>query len=265
MNLKGKSVLITGASSGIGESFAYLLAEKGSHLILVARSLDKMQAIATEIRAKHQVDVHVYAKDLSVPHSSQELYDQLKADQVKVDILINNAGFGKWGRFESFSMQENASMVQLNITALMELCYLFVDDFKAKPEAGIINVGSTASFLPVPFSAVYGATKTFVLNFTEALVGELDQTNIRISCLCPSGTASNFAAVASTNSEAAAPSEELMSSDEVAKLGLDAFLANKHYVVTGRKSSIFMTKILSRKKIIDMVGSYWRKRLSIKD
>lgn len=263
MQLNNKSVLVTGASSGIGASFAYLLASKGANLILVARTLSKLEAIATEIRDKYQVAVHVIQKDLSVPQSAKALYDEVKNQQIEVDILINNAGFGKWGRFESFSTEEYEQMIQLNITSLTELCYFFLEDFKNKPEAGLINVGSTASFMPVPYSGVYGATKTYVLNFTEALVGELADTNIRVFCLCPGATESNFSAVADAHQATDYANEEMMSSDEVARLGLEAFLGSKHYVLTGRQMQIRMMKLLPRKRVIDMIAGFWKKRLNL--
>lgn len=263
MELKGKTVLITGASSGIGKSFAYLFASKGSNVVLVARSVAKLNDIAEDIRERHKVTALAYPKDLSQQGASEELYEQLKSDGVDTDILINNAGFGKWGRFEDFSLADYSSMVQLNIHALMELSYFFIEDFKQKGEAGIINVGSTASLLPVPYSSVYAATKAFALSFTEGLVGEYRSTNISITCLCPSGTESNFNAVANFNKHPDNSTAELMSSDKVASLGLEAFLKGKHYVVTGRKTSIFLARILSRKRILTMVGDYWKKRLGL--
>jgi short-subunit dehydrogenase len=263
MNLSGKTVLVTGASSGIGESFAYLLATKGANLVLVARTKSKLDDIAKNIEEKHQVKVAVYQKDLGVPNASQELYDQIQKDQVEVDILINNAGFGKWGKFEEFCLEQYHNMIQLNITALTELCYLFLEDFKKRPAAGIINVGSTASFIPVPYSSVYAATKSYVLFFTEGLVGELADTNITVSCLCPGGTASNFATVADSSGKADVSDTKMMSPDEVAKMGLDAFLAKKHYVITGRKTQITLFKFLSRKRVITMVADFWKKRLGL--
>ena len=263
MNLQGKTVLITGASSGIGKSFAYLLASKGANPVLVARSKVKLEAIAEDIKNNYQVTAYAYQKDLSQFNASQELYEQLKENQIDIDVLINNAGFGKWGKFESFSVEEYRSMIQLNVTALMELCYLFIEDFKKKPVAGIINVGSTASFLPVPYSCVYSGTKSFVLNFTEGLVGELAATNIIVSCLCPGGTESNFSTVADAHNKVDHSNDNLMSADEVAQRGLDAFLAKKHYVLTGRKTQIQIMKFLPRRRVINMVATYWQKRLGL--
>jgi short-subunit dehydrogenase len=154
MELKDKTVLISGASSGIGKSFAYLLASKGANVVLVARTKRKLDEIATAIQNNKKVKVNVITKDLSLPNSAEELYDEIKAKNIDIDILINNAGFGKWGRFEDFSKAEYQQMIQLNITSLTELCHCFIDYLKLKSESGIINVGSTASFMPIPFSAV---------------------------------------------------------------------------------------------------------------
>ncbi|MBX2870502.1 MAG: SDR family oxidoreductase [Saprospiraceae bacterium] len=262
MNLKDKTALVTGASSGIGKSFAYLLASKGAHLVLVARTQAKLEEIANDIQNTKQVSVHVYQKDLSQLNAASELYEQLQKDQIDIDLLVNNAGYGKWGKFENFSLEEYGKMIQLNVTSLMELCHLYVEDFREKPAAGIINVGSTASFIPVPYSSVYAATKSFVLNFTEGLVGELSETNIKVFCLCPGGTASNFATVANESGVDNAQAK-LMSSDEVAQLGLDAFLAGKHYIVTGRRFQLILFKFLSRKRVLSMIADYWRKRLGL--
>ncbi|MEM8900274.1 MAG: SDR family oxidoreductase [Bacteroidota bacterium] len=259
MNLTNKTALVTGASSGIGKSFAYLLASKRMNLVIVARTISQLELMADEISNKYQVKVLPITKDLSIKGASQELYDRVKREQVEVDLLINNAGFGKWGEFTEFSMEDYHNMIQLNITALMDLTYLFMEAMKQKPEAGIINLGSTASFLPVPFSSVYAATKAFVLSFSEGLVGELEGTQVKVHCLCPDGTATNFAKVA--NPEVDTSTVDMKSPDDVAREGLDAFLAGKHFSVTGRKYILFITRILSRMTIINMVAKAWKKRI----
>ncbi|MEL6538840.1 MAG: SDR family oxidoreductase [Bacteroidota bacterium] len=263
MNFTNKTVLITGASSGIGKSFAYLLAAQGAHLILVARTLNVLEEIAEDIRSKHQREVHIIRKDLSAVGSAAELYQEVQGRSLTVDVLINNAGFGKWGKFEDFPWDDYQRMIQLNTTSLVELCYLFLDQLKAQPEAGIINVGSTASFIPIPYSGVYGATKGFVLSFSEAMTGELAGTKITVSCLCPGGTESNFSKVADPSQSADLSNTNYLSSDEVAQIGIDAFEAKKHYVITGRKSQLTLMKFMSRKRIVAMVASYWRKTLNI--
>jgi len=143
---------------------------------------------------------------------------------------------------------------------MTDFCYLFIEDFKQKPQAGIINIGSTASFVPVPYSSVYGASKAYVLSFTEGLVGELEGTNVTVSCLCPGATATNFADVASDGKEDTVSGDD-KSPDEVAQAGLDAFQSGKHYVVTGRTTTLFFTRFLPRKRVLSMVADMWRKRL----
>jgi len=260
MNLSGKTALITGASSGIGKSFDYLLAQKGMHLILAARSLDKLQTIAHDLTQRYSVEVSAYQQDLAVPNAAATLYQLLKNDDLDVDLLVNNAGFGKWGRFEDFSLDDYRSMIQLNVTTLTELCHLFIENFKQKAAAGIINIGSTASFVPVPYSSVYAATKAYVLSFTEGLVGELEGTNVIVSCLCPGATATNFAEVTSDGKEDTVSGND-KSPDEVARAGLDAFQSGKHYVVTGRKASLILTRFLPRKRVLSIVARMWRKKL----
>ncbi|MEL7123023.1 MAG: SDR family oxidoreductase [Bacteroidota bacterium] len=262
MKLEGKTALITGASSGIGKSLAYLLASHKMNVALVARSKDKLQEIAVDIEKKYSVSTWTLKKDLSKPNAGKELYEELRILNVKVDLLINNAGFGKWGGFEEFTLEEYQNMVQLNITALMDLTYLFLPDLKQRTEAGVINVASTAALLPVPFASVYAATKFFVLGFSEGLYGELDGTNVKVHCLCPGGTATNFNDVASSGKIGNSNGPDQLTPDEVAQQGIDAFLAGKHYHVTGRKLSILMTRFMPRKSVVKMVAKAWKKRIT---
>lgn len=260
--LKGKTALITGASSGIGKSFAYLLAKSGTHLILTARSEDKLRQITEDIRQQFGVNAHYYLSDLSKPDAAQQLYDVIKGDGYSPNLVINNAGFGKWGPLHEFSMNDYQDMIQLNVTSLTELAYLYLADFQQQGEGGLINVGSTASFLPVPFASVYAASKSYVLSFTEGLVGEYEGTGVKVSCLCPGGTDTNFANVA--NEEISVADVKMKTPDEVAQEGLDGFLAGKHYVLTGRKFQIQLMRFLSRKRVINMVATAWKKRLASK-
>lgn len=259
MNFKGKNILITGASSGIGKAFAYLLAKQQANLILVARREEKLNEIASDLSTQFGIDVHVLAQDLSKVGSANALYQQVKGQNLDVDVLINNAGFGKWEKFEKLSAEIYQDMIHLNVTSLTELCHLFIKDFLQKGEAGIINVGSTASFVPVPFSSVYAATKAYVLNFTEGLVGEYSNTNINIHCLCPGGTATEFNQVA--NDKVDVSNVDMKTPAEVAKEGLDAFVQGKHYVLTGRKLQMMLLKFLPRRRVIDMIAKSWRDRV----
>jgi len=167
-----ETVLITGASSGIGLELAKLFAADKSNLILVARSADKLTSLAESLRAPHGVTVRVMPKDLAQPEAPQQLFDELSRDGVEIDVLVNNAGFGHRGTISQIPLQRQLDMIQVNITALTALTRLFLPGMLARNRGGILNVGSTAGFQPGPEMGVYYATKAYVQNFTEALAEE---------------------------------------------------------------------------------------------
>jgi hypothetical protein len=258
--LKNQTVLITGASSGIGLAFAKLLAAQGMTLVITARQEDKLNELASQLRQKG-AEVHVFTCDLAEKNAAESLYNGMRAVNLSVDLLINNAGFGKWGDFLTPDLKTYSSMLQLNINALTELCYLFLPDMIKKGSGGIINVGSIASFIPVPYAAVYSASKAYVLLFTEALRGEYKDKGIDIMALCPGATESNFAKVAAPHlNRDKSPYD---SADYVAKEGLVAFLKGKGHVITGNgnKKISFLPRVLSRRSVINIVGKTWKKTL----
>ena len=187
-----ETVLITGASSGIGMEFARRLALEGAPLILVARSGDKLDALAAELRDKEKVPVRVIVKDLNRPEAPREIFDELHRDGVVVDMLINNAGFGGLGRFRKIPLERHLQMLQVNVAALTQLSYLFLPGMIERNRGGLINIGSTAAFQPGPNAGVYYATKAYVLSLSEALVKEVQGTKVKITCLCPGPTRTNF-------------------------------------------------------------------------
>jgi hypothetical protein len=258
---KGKLALVTGASSGIGLAFAEALAAQGLNLVLVARSEGKLRELAVRLARDHGVTAEVLVVDLGLAGAAQKVYDTAQARGWRVDLLINNAGFGKWGEFLDFDQATYASMVALNITALMELCQLFLPGLLQNGGLGIINVGSTASLVPVPYAGVYAATKAFVLSFTEALYGEYASKGLHFLTLCPGGTATKFAEVA--NAEIARARGNFGSSpDRVVADALAAFEKGKTYVVT-TKDNYFniavLPRWLTRKTVIGVVGNVFRK------
>ncbi|AWF82792.1 hypothetical protein BTJ40_19320 [Microbulbifer sp. A4B17] len=257
--MKSKTVLITGASSGIGEAFAHECANKGANLILVARSQVGLAEVSKKIQEKYQVQVALIAMDLSVEGAAQELFQQTKDKELDVDILINNAGFGKWGRFEDFDLRTYKGMLQLNINTLTELCYLYLGGMKIKRSGGIINVASGAALMPVPYAGVYSASKSYVLNFSEALYNELEETGVTVTCLCPSGTKTNFAAVA--NNEVSVDEKQYETAEHVAKVGLHGFLANRSYVLSGKQKMLLsiLPRFLSRSKLLKLSGKIFKK------
>ena len=158
---QNKIALVTGASTGIGRAMAIDLAAKGAELILTARSKEQLDALAQEIQGKGGM-AHVFVEDLAQPGSGERLHQQILAAGLDVDLLINNAGYGRWGQFGEFQRDDYAAMIQLNITSLTDLCHLFMPAMVKKGEGGVINIGSSASFLPVPYATVYSSRGTAI-------------------------------------------------------------------------------------------------------
>ncbi len=185
-------VLITGASSGIGWELAKLFAADGSELILVARNEGKLNELAAQLKSGHGTESIVIPMDLSKADAAQVLFDRVLAAGKQIDVLVNNAGFGQFGRFEEIPLERHTSMCQLNMVALTQLTYLFLKQMKERDSGNILNIGSTASFQPGPNSAVYYATKAYVLSLSEAIHAELWGTNVSVTCLCPGPTKTGF-------------------------------------------------------------------------
>lgn len=190
-----KVALITGASSGIGTELAHIHAEKGGDLIIVARRKDKLEELKQELESKYKVKVMVIAKDLTDQKAAKEIYDEVTKSGIIVDYLINNAGFGGHGKFHERAWEQDLAMINLNIVALTALTRFFLPDFVERNEGRILNVSSTASFLPGPLQAVYYATKAYVTFFSNAIAEELYDTNVTVTALLPGVTETEFAKV----------------------------------------------------------------------
>mgnify|MGYP000628036197 CR=1 FL=1 len=188
-----KVALITGASSGIGKEFAHIHAEKGGDLIIVARREEKLKELKAELEQKHGIQVKVIGKDLSQQTAAKEIYDKVKAAGIEVEYLINNAGFGGRGKFHEREWEKDLAMINLNILTLTALTRFFLPDFVTKNKGKILNVSSTASFMPGPLQAVYFATKAYVTFFSNAIAEELKDTNITVTALMPGATETEFA------------------------------------------------------------------------
>jgi short-subunit dehydrogenase len=235
--MSGETVLITGASSGIGWELARLFAADKSNLILVARSHDRLERLAVVLRQQTGCQTRVLVSDLSDPAAPQAIYDELRRDGVQVDVLVNNAGFGAGGRFAEVPWERHLAMLQVNLTALVHLTRLFLPEMIQRRTGGVLNVGSTAAFQPGPMQAVYSATKAFVLSFSEALTEELGGTGVRVTCLCPGATATGFAAVAGMEKSLLFRSG-VMDVRPVARAGYRAFRAGRPIVVPGLLNQI---------------------------
>jgi hypothetical protein len=192
LSFEKKTALITGASYGIGEAFAKALASKGANVILVARSGDRLKKLASELTRQFKIDAQVVIADLSDPKASQKVFSAVAKRGQSVNILINNAGVGTRGRFYSLPADKEHSEIMVNVAAVVSLTHLFLPSMVRKQDGIIINVASGAAFQPVPFMAVYGATKAFVLSFSEALWAEHRREGIRVLALCPGETETNF-------------------------------------------------------------------------
>ncbi|HWT04775.1 MAG TPA: SDR family oxidoreductase [Xanthomonadales bacterium] len=186
------TALITGASSGIGEAFARALAARGDDVVLVARSAGRLETLAAELTASHGVRAHVLPADLADPGAVDALVASLAARELMVETLINNAGFGTHGEFASLDGARERDEVLVNVLAPVMLTHALLPAMIARKSGAIVNVGSTASFQPVPYMAVYGATKAFVLSFSEALAEEVRAHGVRVVALCPGQTDTAF-------------------------------------------------------------------------
>ncbi len=270
---KGKLALVTGASTGIGYAIAKELARRGANLILsaTARSEDKLHELSSEIKDLGS-ECHIFLEDLSRLNSGRSLYDQIKLQNLHVDLLINNAGYGRWGAFHEVEMEDYADMIQLNITSLSELSHLFIPDMILEGEGGVINVGSVASLTPVPYSSVYAATKAYVLSLSEGLRYEYRNSNIRIMALLPGATVSNFGQVATAKSDKlrerlnkrskrGAAGTVFQTSHEVAVECLDGFAKDKQFIIPGKgnRRTALITKFMPRTKVLNAVGSLFKK------
>lgn len=261
-DFKDKTVLITGASYGIGEAFAYYLASLGANLVLTARSADKLKQIAEKLKHKHAVSVHIFPADLSNNAAPQQMYDQVKAAGLNIDVLINNAGFGKWAYFHAEDIETYQQMLTVNINALVRLTYLFLPGMLMRGNGGVINVASTAAFQPVPYIAVYSASKSFVLNFTEALAGEYTEKGLRFMALCPGNTDTNFMTVA--NPEIDTSDERFASPEAVVKSGINAYIKGRKYHVPGMMNYALslLPRFFPRVVSIRIVANMFKGRVS---
>lgn len=252
-----ETVLITGASSGIGLELARCFAADGCRLVLLARSTAALETLAATLRNDHAIEVIVLTFDLARRESPQAIFNELQSRGVTVDVLVNNAGFGASGTFAEIPVQRELEMVQVNIAALMELTALFLPGLIARNRGGILNVGSVAGFQPGPGMAVYYATKAFVLSFTEALAEELRATQLTISVLCPGPTESNFGAVARGGKQRSHTVMK-MTARTVAEQGHRAYRRGKITVITGvlNHCLVFLVRLTPRWFPRRIVGFY---------
>ncbi|MEP1445059.1 MAG: SDR family oxidoreductase [Paraglaciecola sp.] len=257
LNFENTTILITGASSGIGKEFAKQFASKGANLILTARTHSDLMNLAEYLESEHtNILIKTIPADLSEPNGARKLYEKISDLGLPVDYLINNAGFGKFCEFSGESFETYHRMLMLNINALVELTHLCLPAMKDKNSGGIINVASIASFQPLPYQTVYGASKAFVLSFSEALTGELLDTNIRIMALCPGTTESRFM----ENANADTSKMDLAPASEVVRSALIGYEKNRIYTVSGKMNYLMslIPRLVSRKTTVRIVVNMFK-------
>jgi short-subunit dehydrogenase len=233
------TVIVTGASSGIGEELARELARRGYNTTLVARRMERLEQLANELRSAHRTDADVIRCDLSLHDERAGLQAKIEAIGKTVVGLCNNAGFGSYGRFDRLPLARETEMVHVNIEALLELCGIFLPGLVSRGEGAILNVASTAGCQPLPGMATYSATKAFVIHFSEAIWTELVNTDVSCTALCPGFVHTEFAQVAHTERLAASsPRVAFLSAKKVANAGVEGMLAGKRIVFPGLPNQI---------------------------
>jgi len=228
-----KTALITGASGGLGKEFARIHASKGDDLVLIARSKDKLEALKFELEKQFSVSVVILVKDLSDQYAPKAVYDAVKNLNIRVDYLINNAGFGDFGLFAETNWEKQLEMINLNITCLTYLTRLFLPDMIQNKYGKILNIASTAAFQPGPTMSVYFATKAFVLSFSEAIANELKGTGVTVTALCPGATDTGFKAASSLEDSNLFKGTQIATSKEVAEFGYTKMMEGKTVAIHG--------------------------------
>jgi uncharacterized protein len=245
-----KTALITGASSGIGYEMAKVFAQNNYSLVLVARRVEPMEGLKSEFP---NINFTIIQKDLSVDGSCQEVFDSV--GDMPIDVLVNNAGFGDTGEFQTLSKDKQTNMIDLNVRALTELTHLFGSKMVERKSGRILNVASVVAFMPGPKMATYFATKAFVLSLSQALSQEWSKYGVQVMALCPGVTTSGFQDAASQSHMDMVKGKNIPTSAEVAQYGYDKLMADKSLVVHGfvNKVFCFLPRILPRKLLLKIM------------
>lgn len=253
------TTLITGASSGIGAAFARKLAKRGRNVLLVARSEDKLIALCNEIGRTSGIRAQYIVMDLTEPDAAARLVEEIAKRDLTIDMLINNAGFGSMGDFEKLDRASELEMIELNVTALVDLTHRFLGPMRARRQGTIINVASTAAFQAVPFMATYAATKAFVLSFSQALWEENRPHGVHVLALCPGVTDTNFFAASKIDRP---PMRTVQTPEEVVDAALRGLARRKSIVIAGWANwlTVEIQRVVPRSLVAKFVGRTLRSR-----
>jgi uncharacterized protein len=237
------TALITGASNGIGLELAKLHASKGDNLVLVARNKAKLDELKAELEKQYRISVYNIGKDLSALNAAQEVYDETTRQNIRIDYLVNNAGFGDFGLFMESDWNKELQMINLNITTLTQFTKLYLKEMVQRKSGKIMNVASTAAFQSGPTMAVYYATKAYVLSFSEAIDNEVSPYGVTVTTLCPGATESGFQAAAAMEESALVKGKKLPTSKEVAEYGYKAMMRGQTVAIHGWMNYILATSV----------------------
>lgn len=256
----GNTALITGASTGIGLELAKLHARRGGNLVLVARSTDKLLALKQELEQSHPINVTVITEDLSNASSAERIFKHTQALGIEIDILINNAGFGGHGQFYQRELKDDLAMMQVNMASLTALTHFYLQAMIARKRGKILNVSSTASFMPGPLQAVYYATKAYVTSFSQALAEEVSQHNVSVTALCPGPVDTHF--VAAGNLQGVDAWKDAKSASSVAQCGYKAMEKGQLIAFNDGKLKFMLnwiTPLLPRKTVLKLSRQFMEK------
>jgi short-subunit dehydrogenase len=248
------AALITGASTGIGRELAYIAAENGYDVALVARADGPLETVAADVKRKTSRRAHIFPIDLSAPNAARTLLADVAQAGLTVDVLVNNAGFGSVGKFWELPEDGQMQMVQLNVGALTQLTRLYLPEMIERRAGYILNLASTAAFQPGPLMAVYFASKAYVVSFSEAVHNEAKEFGVKVCCLCPGPTRTEFDKRAGMTNAKLFDGGHVMSAMEVAQIGWNAMREGKPLVVAGRLNATmaFLTRFAPRQMAASM-------------
>jgi short-subunit dehydrogenase len=253
------TTLITGASSGIGAAFARKFGALGRNVFLVARSEEKLITICNELGRMSGIRAQYFPIDLQEPDAPARLFEETKKRGLEIDMLVNNAGFGSMGYFDKLDLDRELEIIELNVTALIDLTYRFLLPMRKRKQGTIINVASTAGFQPVPFMATYAASKAFVLTFSEALSEENRPFGVHVMALCPGVTETNFFEAAKMDRP---PMRLAQTPEEVVEAAIRGLKRKKSVIISGwpNRLTVFAERLFPRSVVLKIAGKALRKR-----
>lgn len=255
----GKWALVTGASAGIGRALAEELASGGTNLVLTARRRERLDELAQKLATESKIQTRVFVADLTDPLAPEQIFRFTSDQEIEIELLINNAGFGAYGEFQAREAERLTAMVQVNCTAVVHLTRLYLPGMISRGHGDVMILASTAAFQAVPYLSTYAATKSFDLLFAEGLAEEMKPHGVRVCALCPGSTESEFADVAG-QAHLAAARRHRETAAKVARVGLRAQAAGKSYVVSGVANylGVLGQRLVTRRLVTRVAGNMFR-------